>query len=192
MGSVLPRKLNFVRRHQAFSRGDAFTLGIAVGFATLPLTLVFGIPVFAFVSTVLDRSGSGLTLDKQAMISLLLIAGAVIGGAIFYHRRRIASIQNYLIVSLGVGAGVVAVNFVIVLTAALSLQSVKDLLGVIVFPPFIGVGIALLLGLLIRICCPVRVVDAECCDQCGYELTGNVTGRCPECGVPCLAVPGTE
>jgi len=192
MGSVLPRKLNFVPRHQAFSRGDAFKLGIAVGFATLPLTLVFGIPVFAIVSTVLDRSGSGLTLDKQAMISLLLIADAVIGGAIFYHRRRIASIQNYFIVSIGVGAGVVAVNVVIVLTEALSLQSVKDILGVIVFPPFIGVGIALLLGLLIRICCPVRVVDTDCCDQCGYELTGNVTGRCPECGTPCMVVPVTE
>ncbi|MCP4251307.1 MAG: hypothetical protein GY778_30090 [bacterium] len=21
------------------------------------------------------------------------------------------------------------------------------------------------------------------CDQCGYDLTGNVSGRCPECGV---------
>ena len=23
-----------------------------------------------------------------------------------------------------------------------------------------------------------------CCAQCGYDLTGNVSGRCPECGQP--------
>ncbi len=24
------------------------------------------------------------------------------------------------------------------------------------------------------------------CPRCGYDLTGNVTGRCPECGASCL------
>ena len=24
----------------------------------------------------------------------------------------------------------------------------------------------------------------ECCQECGYNLTGNVSGRCPECGNP--------
>lgn len=24
----------------------------------------------------------------------------------------------------------------------------------------------------------------EVCPQCGYNLTGNVSGRCPECGTP--------
>ncbi len=24
--------------------------------------------------------------------------------------------------------------------------------------------------------------DAGCCRDCGYDLTGNVSGRCPECG----------
>jgi hypothetical protein len=23
------------------------------------------------------------------------------------------------------------------------------------------------------------------CQTCGYDLTGNVSGRCPECGSPC-------
>ncbi len=23
------------------------------------------------------------------------------------------------------------------------------------------------------------------CRNCGYNLTGNVSGRCPECGTPC-------
>lgn len=28
-----------------------------------------------------------------------------------------------------------------------------------------------------------RGVDSEtCCRACGYDLTGNLSGRCPECG----------
>lgn len=27
-------------------------------------------------------------------------------------------------------------------------------------------------------------VDARHCRKCGYDLTGNVSGRCPECGAP--------
>ncbi len=27
-----------------------------------------------------------------------------------------------------------------------------------------------------------RRMRADCCDKCGYDLTGNTTGRCPECG----------
>ncbi len=26
------------------------------------------------------------------------------------------------------------------------------------------------------------------CERCGYDLTGNVSGRCPECGAPTWAV----
>ncbi|HWE93601.1 MAG TPA: hypothetical protein VG269_06460 [Tepidisphaeraceae bacterium] len=25
-------------------------------------------------------------------------------------------------------------------------------------------------------------VDRGCCQSCGYDLTGNVSGTCPECG----------
>ncbi len=185
----MPRKLRFVRRRQVIRRGEAFKLGVAVGFATLPLATVFGIPVFAFVATVLDGLQSGLTFEIQALISLLMIATAVIGLAIFHNRKRIASVGNFLLVSVGVGVGVVVVNFVIALTAAISIQSAIDLLGVIAFPPFIGVGIAVMCGVVICLLCPVRVVDADCCDHCGYDLTGNVTGKCPECGTSCLATP---
>ena len=30
-----------------------------------------------------------------------------------------------------------------------------------------------------------RVVELHVCTTCGYNLTGNVSGRCPECGSPC-------
>ncbi len=28
-----------------------------------------------------------------------------------------------------------------------------------------------------------RRMRAGCCEKCGYDLTGNTTGRCPECGM---------
>jgi len=34
-----------------------------------------------------------------------------------------------------------------------------------------------------------RPYPPGCCRVCGYDLTGNVSGRCPECGT---AVPGGE
>jgi rubrerythrin len=27
------------------------------------------------------------------------------------------------------------------------------------------------------------------CEQCAYDLTGNASGVCPECGAPAAAVP---
>lgn len=29
-----------------------------------------------------------------------------------------------------------------------------------------------------------KAVDSGKCAGCGYDLTGNVSGRCPECGTP--------
>jgi len=31
----------------------------------------------------------------------------------------------------------------------------------------------------------IRPEDKSCCRNCGYDLTGNMSGRCPECGVKC-------
>ena len=32
-----------------------------------------------------------------------------------------------------------------------------------------------------------RTVNPGCCQRCGYNLTGNVSGICSECGKPCEA-----
>ncbi len=29
-----------------------------------------------------------------------------------------------------------------------------------------------------------RRIPPDRCQECGYDLTGNVSGKCPECGVP--------
>lgn len=35
-----------------------------------------------------------------------------------------------------------------------------------------------------------RKYPAHCCQKCGYDLTGNMSGICPECGTP-IAEPKT-
>ncbi len=33
-------------------------------------------------------------------------------------------------------------------------------------------------------------IDLGCCQACGYNLTGNTSGICPECGTPCKPLEG--
>ena len=35
----------------------------------------------------------------------------------------------------------------------------------------------------------IKPPDPNACKECGYNLTGNVSGICPECGTPILHVP---
>jgi len=42
-----------------------------------------------------------------------------------------------------------------------------------------------------------KVARAGCCAECGYDLRGNVSGRCPECGTdvadePCVLRPSAD
>ena len=45
--------------------------------------------------------------------------------------------------------------------------------------PVLAVGVAITLLLWRR---DARLPGPGCCKRCGYNLTGNVSGRCPECG----------
>jgi hypothetical protein len=38
-------------------------------------------------------------------------------------------------------------------------------------------------GVLILLFCGDRVLESPACTSCGYNLTGNVSGICPECGM---------
>ena len=48
-------------------------------------------------------------------------------------------------------------------------------------------------GLIFGIFLAIRLLDepkadANSCEECGYNLTGNVSGRCPECGTEISSV----
>ena len=71
----------------------------------------------------------------------------------------------------------------VVLARALPLDYFRNV------PLQIGLSLAryttplLIFGLLTRWCAPVRIPPGHC-QKCGYNLTGNVSGVCPECGEP--------
>lgn len=50
------------------------------------------------------------------------------------------------------------------------------------FDAFVTVDVAFLVPILVRMTCCLRSL----CLHCGYDLTGNVSGVCPECGKPVL------
>ncbi len=47
-----------------------------------------------------------------------------------------------------------------------------------IYPVLIGVAVFLFLG------AKRRRPEWPCCEQCDYNLTGNISGTCPECGTP--------
>ena len=60
--------------------------------------------------------------------------------------------------------------------------------------PLVMLGFAAVTGprLLVRLYRNVvyrRRIDVGCCGRCGYDLRGNVAGRCPECGEATPATP---
>ena len=50
--------------------------------------------------------------------------------------------------------------------------------------PLVFLSIPPLTWLLIRFVRRRRFDRVGHCRQCGYDLTGNISGRCPECGTP--------
>ena len=62
-------------------------------------------------------------------------------------------------------------------------------------PLLLGIMIGMPLGVLslcVRGLLPARQLAEGRCRKCGYDLTGNITGRCPECGTPTAAVVASD
>lgn len=78
----------------------------------------------------------------------------------------------YLLMAFGI--------FVVFLVKYATLHSgtmEDEIVGALVYS-LVGVGLGVF-GLSTR---PFRRINPGYCDACGYDLTGNLSGRCPECG----------
>lgn len=110
--------------------------------------------------------------------------------------RRELAFRRLIRQFIGVGAALaIAVTVAVGLSALAQLipdnDSPRDVLLRVVIPLIVSAVPASLA--LWWICRDRRPVDARICPECGYNLTGNVTGRCPECGtaiaIPIIAPP---
>lgn len=54
-------------------------------------------------------------------------------------------------------------------------------------PYTLAAGVLFGLRLTLALWSPRRVPAPGCCPACGYNLTGNVSGNCPECGAAARA-----
>lgn len=120
-----------------------------------------------------------------------IVCATIIGTAtwlvLYYHireeRRAIATTGRALIVAAG---AVVYANFLImpfyllVENRPFYFSDAAYLSGVI---SSIAAGWMLSCWLIGRLLLgPVRILERGACLQCGYDLTGNQSGYCPECG----------
>lgn len=76
---------------------------------------------------------------------------------------------------IGLVASSILLWFVVILVGQWSF--IQDLLWV-----FIGTSV--FAGLVAGVVLPTRIWRAHRCSACEYNLKGNTSGRCPECGSP--------
>jgi len=134
---------------------------LAIGLNLLLLILVPSKPTASTIGTILLGA---VTFAWCLNIVLLLIAAAGVLGAINVRRTTIAILILALLVPPTSG-------FALLIADILALRQLRRA-GLRI--GFFGIKDEEV----------VRVLSAALCGQCGYNLTGNVSGRCPECGTP--------
>lgn len=111
---------------------------------------------------------NGVAVLLVMPIAVILPAAAVVW---FDHRRRI-----YWLYGAASALGVAAVQVRGELSGILFLAPLTIALWLIAtYAGFMSQALS-------RACYEIRLGDAAHCPGCGYCLTGNVSGTCPECG----------
>ncbi len=123
-----------------------------------------------------NRWGRGLDLARGDL-GLLLLTGAGVALAVVVtpvarrHRR-------------GLGHAAAAASLVGCVLASLSVLPGRTFRPVTSMRPSIAPVALLLIGLTVAVWPGRRRPDPGRCRRCGYDLTGNASGVCPECGTP--------
>jgi hypothetical protein len=107
------------------------------------------------------RWAAGIAAMVVATILIYGIAVLVGGACISVGRERFLGMRNHL-------------RLMIVAFSAMLF------LLLIYMGPIFGLAIA---SWVIGIADRRMKIPSGCCQRCGYDLTGNVSGRCPECGM---------
>jgi hypothetical protein len=137
--------------------------------------IICGVPItlFAYTEHLLSSEGS----SPQAGFTAYSIGALVftLGNALVYwaSRRRMSQCLAVASASLGILVAVTS-------TIPHGLGAVVGLLSVCLFP-------FIVLPLVVLVISESRSMrshsdSANQCSRCGYDLTGNISGTCPECG----------
>ena len=161
--SVYGRYLYAVGRNEEAARYSGISTGVVIGAAYVLSMLLAGISgiLFAFYTNSISPSNHG------SFYELYGIAAAVLGGCSL--RGGEGSIVGILL-----GAALLQV-----------LQNLVNLLGIPSSLNFAVMGAVILVGVTIDQLLGTRkraVRPTSTCPTCGYDLTGNTSGVCPECG----------
>jgi hypothetical protein len=169
----------------------AAVLGFAVPFTTFNVVLLC-VPVMS--SYKLDRDVIGWTLVMTALylVSWMLPLAVVL--AYSFSWRKLRTIWHRGIAGTCVGCGAL-----VAFAAIPAIWSPSTLREAFIDDPWsrtvliafaFGHGVlAVLISITCTIWCWVRdigvvFVDAPLCEECDYDLTGNESMTCPECGTP--------
>jgi hypothetical protein len=133
------------------------------------LWVILALLVLQFAPFMVMRSGQ---IGSVATASLAILSLVILIVALIYFVRLLAALQEP---TVGIAFLVVlmcapCINIMVVLLvnsmATRALRSVGLKVG------FLGVKDEDV----------VRMLSPDLCRQCAYDLTGNISGRCPECG----------
>jgi hypothetical protein len=128
----------------------------------------------------------------QIALIVVAIPGAICGAVAGWQRSRLGAVASvsglavlYVLYNLDGNSGIVAAIDMHIFGYAAPGMDYYDtwfhLFHALVIPLNFGIGILVceLVGRRRRASDPV---EPPTCHVCGYNLTGNVSGRCPECG----------
>ncbi len=172
------RKSRVIERRYLFSRGGLCAHGFFHA-----LLIISGTATGAAVAAMLH-----VLIDQFDVGPILVLPFAVITAALFPAThladvgKRIATARRMALVALNsatwLAIGISSSLFFLlvgypnldILLATVGIFSASFLVSMLLWYGYVGIG-----GEII-------IVSSDCCIDCGYNLTGNISGVCPECG----------
>lgn len=171
---------NFIKAGKAILRSEEAALGI---FLSAILLVPYVVTRLTYSMTKRYRLGALLLLDRTRNMLNTGWLEPKSGGRPGLGRqicRPVLTLLTIFATYLTIGFSVVAL-----LDPDPSTGGATDFFALL-FLRFLSLGYAVLMGIAVFLFLGAKRRRPEwpCCEQCDYNLTGNVSGVCPECGTP--------